>query len=124
MAGVVCRLVRIHSTFAVAGLLILPRVASGLDLLVYNNADVGAGSLRQAVNFNNTNGGGSTIIFSNSAMGTITLTNGELVITTNVTIVGPGADVLTISGNNASRIFRITNAVATISGLSIVKGNV
>src|SRR5215211_9410752 len=86
--------------FGLAGVLILCLDASALDLLVYNNADAGAGSLRQAVTDNNALGGSNTIIFSNSVIGTITLTGGELVISKNVTITGPGTDALAVSGNN------------------------
>ncbi|MFC1968362.1 hypothetical protein ACFLVX_03100 [Chloroflexota bacterium] len=40
-------------------------------------------------------------------MTTIILTTGELLIDYDLTIIGPGADALTISGNNNSRIFNI-----------------
>src|SRR5262249_1802712 len=55
---------------------------------------------------------------------TITLTSGELVINKNVDIEGLGAANLTISGNDASRVFDITNAKAkvTIAGLTIAHG--
>ena len=59
---------------------------------------------------------------------TIALELGELWITDELTIEGPGADQLTISGNDASRIFRVddTNAATTItveiSGLSLADG--
>ena len=39
---------------------------------------------------------------------TITLTQGEIPVNQPMTIVGPGADKLTISGNGASRIFNIS----------------
>src|SRR5688572_11353325 len=95
-----------------------------IDLLVYNNNNTGPGSLRQAINDNNALGGGNTIIFSNTVTGTITLTSGELVISTNATILGPGPQVLTVSGNNASRVFNITGGTAAISGLTIANGGV
>jgi hypothetical protein len=65
---------------------------------------------------------GDTIQFS--VAGTITLTEGELVILKSVTIAGPGAGSLTISGGNVSRIFNIANGVVTvnISGLTIANG--
>jgi hypothetical protein len=66
---------------------------------------------------------GDTITFSNIVTGTITLTNGEVLVDKNVTIQGPGAKVLAISGNAASRVFRITNATANVSGLTITNGN-
>ena len=46
----------------------------------------------------------------------------ELVITQDVVINGPGADLLTIDGQDASRHFRIEGATATISGMSLISG--
>ena len=41
-----------------------------------------------------------------------------------VTIDGPGADVLTVSGNNTSGVFNIaSDTVVTMSGLTIIDGN-
>lgn len=58
---------------------------------------------------------------------TMLMTLGEMLISANVTITGPGANKLTIDGNNASRIFRIddsttTKIPVTISGMSLTKG--
>src|SRR5712672_2261004 len=72
--------------------------ASGATLIVYNNNDLGAGSLRQAIADNRNLGGGNTIVFSDTVKGTITLTAGELVITNDVVIQGPGRTALTVSG--------------------------
>ena len=57
-------------------------------LLVYNNNDANAGSLRQALSDNAALGGGNTIIFSNTVTGTITL-GSALSISAGVTILGP-----------------------------------
>jgi CSLREA domain-containing protein len=57
---------------------------------------------------------------------TITLTLGELVINKNLTITGKGARLLTISGNNASRVFHIAGAAGTvvsINSLTVANGN-
>ena len=79
--------------------------------------------LRQAV-LDANSAPGSEIDFDPSVTGTIVLTSGELDITSDVTIVGPGAGVLAISGNNASAIFNIASDVtASISGLSLIDGN-
>ena len=65
---------------------------------------------------------GDTITFS--VTGTITLTSGQLNLTRNVTINGPGATLLTISGNNVSRVFNINSGITvTISALRIANGN-
>ncbi len=64
---------------------------------------------------------GDTITFSVS--GTITLT-GTLIISTNVTINGPGASSLAIDGNNAVTVFTVNSGItASISGLTIQHGN-
>src|SRR5262245_61522139 len=75
---------------------------------VTNNNDAGPGSLRQAVLDANTLPGADTITFAANVTGTITLLTGELVIMQPLTITGPGANVLAISGNNASRIFNVS----------------
>ena len=68
---------------------------------------------------------GDTIDFAPSLDGqTITLTSGELLINKNLTIAGPGAGELTVSGNHASRVFEVAKGVksATLSGLTISNG--
>ncbi len=88
------------------------------------------GSLRQAIFDANANPGADTIQFDSSLNGgTITLTAGELAITDSLTIDGPGATNLTISGNNQSRIFDVndgsntTNINVEIDGLTLTGGN-
>ena len=52
----------------------------------------------------------------------ITLTSGELLIK-NLMINGSGKDNLTVSGNNAVRVFEIASGVtATLSGMTIANG--
>ena len=72
---------------------------------VLNLNDSGPGSLRAEVAAANANLGADTIAFANGLSGTIRLTSGELLITDSVAINGPGADQLSVSGNNASRVF-------------------
>ena len=61
--------------------------------------------------------------------GTITLTSGDLQITDDLNINGLGADELTVSGNNASRVFLVgdgdeSNVIeAVIDGLTITRGD-
>lgn len=79
------------------------------------------GSLRTQIAAANGNAGDDTINFS--VFGPITLTAGELAINDGVVIAGPS---ITISGNNASRIFNTTGAPAnekiTLVSLLIVNG--
>jgi CSLREA domain-containing protein len=55
---------------------------------------------------------------------TVTLTAGDLVVSSELTINGTGAANLTISGNNASRVFFIVSGgTLTLDGLTITGGN-
>ena len=91
--------------------------------LVSNLNDSGAGSLRAAVQSANLNPG-STIDFANGLHGTIVLTSGELDLTSSTTINGPGASLLAVSGNNASRVLEIgTGKKVSISGLTFTHGH-
>lgn len=98
---------------------------------VTSTDDSGAGSLRQAILDANANAGADTItfggIFTDATPDTITLTSGQLTITDGVTITGTGANLLTISGNNASRVFEFGPFSVnpyTLSGVTITGGNV
>src|SRR5262245_64772589 len=87
-------------------------------------ADGGAGSLRAAVAGANAHAGADAIVFQPGLTGTIALTGGELDITDAVKINGPGADKLTVSGGNLSRVFTVeAGETVSISGLTIAGGN-
>jgi len=88
-------------------------------LIVTNTADAGAGSLRAAIAAAND---GDTIQFDAALNGqSILLTSGELVIDTNITIDGPGADQLTVTKSSGTlRIFHVLlGHGVTIEGLTI-----
>ena len=95
---------------------------------VTNNSDSGAGSLRQALADAAASAGADTIAFQSSMNGqTITLTTGQVSIAHDVTIDGDidndGKADVTVSGNNASRIFFITAArTVTLDGLALTGG--
>src|SRR5262245_6844950 len=88
---------------------------------VLNTNDSGTDSLRQAILDATATAGDDTIVFGDgTAIGgtdftdttpdTITLTGGQLDLTNSgpgnaITIQGAGADLLSISGNHASRVF-------------------
>ncbi len=95
-------------------------------LEVTHTGDGFAGSLRDMIGQANGLGGG-VIGFRESAFGgsrqTITLSTGQLAITTPITIVAPAVG-LTISGNDNSRIFNITGGAAvTLERVHFVDGN-
>jgi len=73
--------------------------------MVLNLNDSGAGSLRDSIGQANTTAGADVVAFQPGLAGTITLAS-EITITESVTVTGPGAGMLTVSGNNAVRIFR------------------
>lgn len=92
---------------------ILP--AWGATETVTSTQDDGPGSLRQALN---TAGPGDTIQFS--VTGTITLATALPNIGNDLTIIGPGAAQLAISGNGAVQVFWINpGTVVSMSGLTI-----
>jgi len=93
------------------------------SLVVTTTADSGAGSLRQTIIDACDSG---TISFDAGLSGqTITLTTGELVINKNLTIQGPGANLLTVQRDSASgtplfSLFSISaNVTATVSGFTL-----
>jgi CSLREA domain-containing protein len=85
-------------------------------------------SLREAITAANATADNDVITFSalfNSPQ-TITLGGTDLIITNNgtLTINGTGAENLTVSGNNVSRVFtNNTGAVTTINSLRVTAGN-
>jgi hypothetical protein len=104
--------------FALCGFLLAaasPLMAA--TLTVTNLEDSGPGTLRQAIVDASPN---DTIDFA--VTGTITLTNGELVINNNLAIIGPGKSALTISASFNSRVFKVTGGVVSIFGLAIGNG--
>ncbi|MGC2234656.1 MAG: choice-of-anchor Q domain-containing protein [Pyrinomonadaceae bacterium] len=100
---------------------------SAATFTVSNTNNTGAGSLRQAVLDSNAAAGSDTIVFDSSfnSPQTITLTS---VITINpatgdsLTITGPGANLLTVSGNNATQILALSSGdTASISGMTLTQ---
>src|SRR5262245_28503943 len=94
---------------------------------VRNLNDSGAGSLRQAILDANAHPGADTIRFAPAARdGTIPLTSGQLTVSDDLTIDGPGQNRLTVSGNNASRVFRVSGIATdvTLRDLTITGGSV
>ncbi|MBR8837156.1 MAG: hypothetical protein DSM106950_24910 [Stigonema ocellatum SAG 48.90 = DSM 106950] len=97
------------------------------------NKIAGVTTLRDAVNQANAEEGSDLIVFDQSLFSkpqTINLTLGELDITHSLDIMAPkdsltGESLLTVSGNNSSRVFEIeAGATVNLSGLIIANGKV
>ena len=105
------------AVFTIVGFLI-PSSSRAATINVTSTADSGAGSLRDAIA-----AASSGDAINISATGTITLTGGTLVIAKSLTITGPGASDLAISGNKTTQVFVVNSgATVTISGLTIENG--
>lgn len=100
----------------------IPAFPTGNVRVVENCADDGSpGSLRAVIN-SAENGDTIDLTARTDCVGSkITLTDGEIPISANVTILGPGQDRLTIDGGGLSRIFAPKYA-ATISDVTIANG--
>lgn len=105
------------SILLVGCLAVAPAVAS--NFVVTSTADSGAGSLRSAITQANANAGSDTITFSLSLPATITLSSSLPNITGDLTIDGPGAANLAISGANAYRIFFVDGAAFAIRNITL-----
>lgn len=104
-----------------------PAMAASFE--VSNLADSGPGSLRQAVLDANGSPGADEVTFQAGLTGTIVLTSGEIPVTDDLVITGPGAGLLAVSGNDSSRIFLVDDGTAavrevTLSGLTMTEGRV
>ena len=87
---------RLLGTYGLLGLLLLSQPAvMAATFVVINNNESGAGSFRRAVTDANNNPGADTIVFG-SITGTINI-NTTISVTDDLTITGPGADVLTLN---------------------------
>ena len=87
-------------------------------ITVTTTSDSGSGTLRAAIA---AAAPGDTIAFNLTYPATITVLS-PLVIAKSLTISGPGATSLAISGGNAVGVFQITAGTVSISGLTIENG--
>jgi parallel beta-helix repeat protein len=113
---------------ALLGSQLLPaQVAQAASFEVTNLDDSGPGSLRDAIESANETPAADVITFQTGLSGAITLTTGQLEINTSLDIQGPGAAVISVSGNDTSRVFYLysstENIAVNISGLTITAGN-
>lgn len=101
-----------------AGCLCWPLGSPAATIVVTNLAKIGPGTLRSALtNVHD----GDVITFA--VTGIITnVVAGGLTISNSITIVGPGANLLTITGTNSFRAFQVNNgATSSISGLTFYR---
>src|SRR5262245_48516275 len=82
--------------FVVLIIALFPFSGTAATTAVTSTADGGAGSLRQVIG---NSAVGDTIVFS--VTGAILLTNGELLINKQLTILGPGAGLLSVERSAA-----------------------
>jgi uncharacterized repeat protein (TIGR01451 family) len=108
---------------AVSVTVVTAQGASAATLSVTNCSDSGPGSLRAEVSTANV---GDTISFAPSvtSCSPILITSGPIALTKNLTITGPGANTLAVSGGGTVEVFTVASSVtaAKISGLTIEKG--
>lgn len=101
-------------------IVVTPSAAQAATFTVLITDDSGYGSLRNAIVFANS---GDVIDFDEDVTGTITLESPLPAITVDLTINGPGANTLAISGNNLYRVFEISrDSEVRINGLTVTKG--
>ena len=117
----------------------LGAIVEAPSLIVTTATDVvdpfdGLTSLREALAYAAVHSGDDTITFgdgsavaggtnfTDAAADTITLNGTELEIDSSVTIDGPGANLLTISGDDQSRVFYVTAGSSEVSGVTITGG--
>ncbi|MEQ1761709.1 MAG: FG-GAP-like repeat-containing protein [Pyrinomonadaceae bacterium] len=128
----------LHSCGSAFALLFVIATSSfAATFIVTNTNDAGPGSLRQAIADSSGNLQHDIITFDSdlfSSPQTISITTGELVVLSdvnpqnavyyNVSIVGPGADLLTLDANNQSRILRKASGGGEleISGITVTRG--
>jgi hypothetical protein len=91
---------------------------------VANLADSGVGSLRGAVQVANLVPGADTINFAPGLTGQISLTSGQIDISSSLTINGTPGSPIVLSGLDQSRIFNVHgNNTVTLANLNFVHGS-
>src|SRR3954469_15224729 len=89
---------KVELSLAAALLLLLSKWASATDRVVTNTSDSGPGSLREAIELS---ADGDSISFA--VQGTVN--SNPLEVSKSITINGPGARNLAISGQGGNRVF-------------------
>jgi hypothetical protein len=100
--------------------------AKAATFTVTNLNDSGAGALRQAITDANAAAGADVIEFQTGIVGTINLESALPDLSTEITVNGPGAELLTVrrSSGVAYRIFKVTSSQPVVlNGLMITGGS-
>jgi hypothetical protein len=110
---------------ALCGFPLFAQLGAAATLIVTTTADNGAGSLRAAITAASD---GDTIQFDATLNGqTISLTGGQLLIDKNITINGPGPNLLAVSRVSTASRFRIfaimSDRTVILGGLTISAGH-
>lgn len=108
-------------------ILITSTPVQAATFVVTNTSNAGPGSLRQAITDANANASASSgsphVINATSVAGTVTLASLLPTINNHVTINGPTALTLAVSGNNAFRVFTVAaSRTVKINSLVITNG--
>ena len=115
-------LVGVGALLAALVLSVAPAQARTFEVLNLN--DSGPGSLRHAIEDANTTSGADTITFRAGVVGTITLITGQLSVSDDLTIDGPGATNLAISGAGATRVLEVIATTLQLKGVTVANGSV
>lgn len=111
------------SVLTAAGWLCLSTIHSpAATFVVTNNSDGGPGSLRQAILDANASAGADVVAFDMSSVASPVTLASQLHIADELAVVGPGADQLTVSGGDATRVIFVDSASVAIDGLTIAAG--
>jgi predicted outer membrane repeat protein len=102
--------------------------ADAANIVVTNLNDSGDGSLRDAIIEANGNGEADVITFAAGLSGTIELVSDLEIVDEALEIQGPGANVITVDGQDGDNAFYLfsfdePNTPVTISGLTVTGGN-
>src|SRR3954465_3307294 len=123
--GLVRKRVAVGTGLSVGAALGMTATAEATDYTVTNTNSTGSGSLAQAMTDQNNGPGPDRVLFQSGLSGSITLTTDLTTVDEPLQVLGPGANVLAINGNNAHRIFNVTgpDGDLTVSGLTMTNGN-
>src|SRR3954465_1654360 len=122
--GLVRKRVAVGTGLSVGAALGMTATAQATDYTVTNTNPTGSGSLGQAMTDQNNGTGPDRVLFQSGLSGSITLTTDLTTVDEPLQVLGPGANVLAINGNNAHRIFNVASGGdLTGSGLTMTNGN-